>query len=338
MELRARELAQMARERAVYAELMQDIRRPKRARLTPGLEIVCIGNAGGADNVVHGRPSGGLLLRYDGRTVVIDPGDNSLAFLAGLGFDAYDITDVLVSHAHNDHVGDLASAISAATNLALGRSDSHIVVCPSLADYNAGSSTKFGFTLPAYAWKADVQPLYWQDLEVTRFDGVPVRSRCSMRISKNIKVSAAEAQHDHIMVTGFVIDTPLGRLGYTGDTQYFPGLAAWYAGCDVLWMNMNTLALDAIGDTQAAVADRAAPVHNHLGYVGVCSLIEEVRPRTAIVSHFGAQLLDQRHAIEAMLRDRFAGSGTAIYCPGNGDSFTFEASLSQAPEVGGFVP
>lgn len=339
MELKPEEVAQVAQEKARYRHLIDRIRTRTPGPVRSGLSIACIGNAGGADNVVHGRPAGGFLLRYAGRTIVVDPGDNSLRYLVGLGLHPYDITDVLASHAHSDHVGDLVPVIAAAVRLALDQeSDSCIATSPSLADYSSGTSTRFGYTLPAFAWKARVFVLYPEDVEVTRFDGVPVHAQTAAQIHPDIWVSAAEARHGQVMATGFVFDTPVGRIGYTSDTEYFARLAGYYQGVDVLWMNMNALAVESITDRSLATSTNVAPIHNHLGYVGVCRLIEEVRPSTAIVSHLGAQLLDQREEIQALLRARFENQRLNIYCPANGDEFFFADRLSETPVCARFVP
>jgi L-ascorbate metabolism protein UlaG (beta-lactamase superfamily) len=339
MKLSPQERAQFALEREDYRDLIRYIRNPRQEPEQNSLELTCIGNTGGAHNVVHGRPAGGMLLRTAGRTIIIDPGDNSIAYMTSLGLNPYNITDVAASHAHNDHVGDLSLAISAALNLGLeDESDSHILVSPSLVDYGSPNATKLGFTVPAYAWKGRVDALCSQDMEILCFDGASIASTKQVRIVDSLRVTAAPAHHGQVLVTGFVFDTPIGRLGYTGDTEYFPELAAAYKGTDVLWMNMNTLALDAIDDTRPTCPKAAAPVHCHLGYVGVCKLIEAVRPTTAFVSHLGAQLLAQREAIEVLLRDRFADTGITIYCPDNGDQYSFASTLSQPPSAGRFKP
>jgi ribonuclease BN (tRNA processing enzyme) len=339
MELYPTEQELMRRERDDYRKLVESIDEQAPCKFDSAVEITCIGNAGGADNLVHGHPAGGLLLRHSGRTVIVDPGDNCICHLVGLGFNPYEITDVLASHAHSDHVGDLVTAVSAAVNLALGRQrDSYIITSPMLVDYSTASSTKFGYTLPVFAWKGNVVALYREPVEARRFDGTVIHSCPSVSINEHLTVSAAEACHGQLQVTGFVIDTPLGRLAYTSDTEYFDTLVERYRGSDVLWMNMNTLSLESMRDLEPDPPCDAVPIHNHLGYVGVCRLIEEVRPRIAIVSHLGSQLLDKREAIQHRLRTRFAGTGVDIYCPDNGDSFLFRDSLSRAPLLRGFTP
>ena len=263
---------------------------------------------------------------------MVDPGDNAVSSLAQSGFNAFEITDVLASHSHNDHVGDLSLAVSAAINLGLSHeTDGRIIVAPSLVDYSNTTATRFGFTLPAYAWKAHVEMLYFESCPATLFDGVVLHARRSADIPGGIRVLATEARHGGIQATGYVFETGMGKIGYTGDTEYFEGLHKWFDGVDILWINMNTLALDAMVPKHASSCDHPMPTHNHLGYVGVCRLLEEVRPRAAIVSHFGAQLQARRGGIQAALRDRFSPAGVSVYCPENLQCFDFQGSLSEKP-------
>lgn len=336
MQLSPRELSQFKREQDEYAQILEFYRSAPKPKTRAGLELVCVGNTGGAANVVHGRPSGGFLLRHADRTIAVDPGDNSISGLAEAGFNPYAITDVLASHAHNDHVGDLSLAVSAALNLGLSEhSDAHIVIAPSLIEYANAQATRFGFTLPGYAWKGRVVPLFWRDELATTIDGEAIPSQRSTMLPGGIRVTATEARHGGVMGTGFVFDTTLGRLAYTGDTEFFPGLPVQLAGADVLWINLNTLSL------KPRPTDRGSDrtfTQNHIGYVGACELIEEVRPSVAIVSHFGVQLLPHRQEIEALLRDRFQPLGITVHCPATWDSFYFQISLSAPPQRLRFTP
>ena len=339
MEITKGETALFEREADDYAALLAKVGKAKAKHQTRGIELTSIGHWGGASSVVRGTPCGGFLLRIGDRTLIVDPGENAVKFLVGQGFDPYEITDVLASHSHNDHVGELSLAVSAAINLGLSaHCDGKIVVVPALADYTHASATRFGFTLPAYAWKAEVVPLLWRDTTVTLHDGREVQSVPHTTIGDTIGVKATEARHGNVMSTGFLIETPLGKIGYSGDTEYFPELAEWHKGADILWLNMNTLAIDAQAMGQTGSGCLHAPTHTHLGYVGACQLIEQVRPKTAIVTHFGAQLGAQHDAIEAALQARFAPQGITVACPRSGDSFVFNQSLADAPRREAFQP
>lgn len=332
MELTSKERELFERERSDYATLLKAVRKPARRVAPLGLELICIGNTGGAASVTRGNPTGGFLLRYAGRTLIVDPGANSISNLVRRGFNPFEITDVLASHAHNDHVGDLSLAVSAAINLGVTHeTDSRIIVSPSLIEYSNSDMTKFGFTLPAYAWRAQVEMLFFESRQATRFDGEAIQSLSATDIPGGIRVTATEARHAGTPATGYLIETGMGKIGYTGDTEYFDGLQGWFQGVDVLWMNMNTLSLDAMIPAHLPICDEPRPTHNHLGYVGACGLIDRVRPKMAVVTHFGAQLVDRRGEIQAALRARFAPLGVDVHCPENMHCLDFRGSLSQAP-------
>jgi len=323
-------------ERKEYKILLDDISRPRKPA-RKGLIITCIGNSGGRDSIVHGHPSGGMMIHFGDRCIVVDPGENCLSYLNESGFDPYQITDVIASHSHNDHVGDLTSIVSSALQLNLApNKDTNILVSPSLIDYENAENTRYGFTLPTYAWQGNVRMLYWQDIQVKRYDGEMIQSVKKASIGDDIIVMSVEGRHSEVPVSGYIFNTPLGKLAYTGDTEFFPELVDLYKGSDVLWMNLNTLGLDSTRDTETYIADEVSHVQNHLGYVGVCNLIEMVRPKTAIVSHFGSQLLPKVDEIQALLQKRFDNYGINIFCVLTGDECCFEQSFSEEPGLGSF--
>ena len=325
-------------ERKDYQRILDNVSRSRKLNRND-LTITCIGNAAGSDSIIHGKPSGGMLIRFKDRNIVVDPGENSLSFLTGAGFDPYLITDVVASHSHNDHIGDLTSIVSSALQLNLvSNRDTNILISPSLADYENSQNTRFGFTLPTYAWEGNVHVLYWQDTQVHRYDGEIIRSVKTSAIGEHIKITSIEGRHSKMPVSGFIFATPFGKLAYTSDTKYFPELVEYYKDVDVLWMNINTLGLESMNDRNNHVPEQVSSVHNHLGYVGVCNLIEAVKPKTAIVSHFGSQLLSKTDEIQSILRERFAEQSVNIFCTHTGDEFSFEQSFEQEPVLGSFCP
>lgn len=328
MKLFPAELELFESERTDYSRLLAKIR-THTGTDDSDFSVTCIGNAGGSDAVSRGMPTGGLLIRYRDRSIVIDPGENSLAYLNRQGFNPYSVTDVIATHAHNDHVGDLTAFASSALKLNLGNADDvNILVPPTLIDYQNTSATQYGFTLPAYAWEGHVQALFWKNTDIQRSDGRKIQSVRSARVGSKIEVRSVEGRHAEIPVGGLIFTTPLGTFSYTADTEYFPGLIEYYQGSDVLWMNMSTLGLGSRTDGDISATKNSEPIVNHLGYYGVCKLIEEVGPRTAIVSHFGSHLLPFINEIQTVLRNRFAELGIDIYCTHSGDRFRFSGSLA----------
>ena len=55
---------------------------------------------------------GGYFLKIDGKGIVIDPGFNFIDNFKSAGYKFKEIDDILISHAHNDHVADLESILT----------------------------------------------------------------------------------------------------------------------------------------------------------------------------------------------------------------------------------
>lgn len=328
------ELNAIDAERDSYIELTAGISAASKGWHGDGIELISIGAAAGTHNVVQGLPSGGFLLRCGGRTLIVDPGANSFAFLRRCGVNPYEITDVAATHAHNDHVGDLSLAVSAALSAGFGgTSDAGIVVCPALVDYSTEQATHNGFTLPAFAFSQYVTALSLSERTAKGPDGREIQAMPSVELSGGITIRATPAEHGTIEAIGFTIETPYGRIGYSGDTGYFPELEAHLRGVSVLWLNINTLGLRHFRDTGERSTTASEPVQNHLGYEGVCRLIDAIRPKTAIISHFGAQLLDSKGKIEELLRKRFEPLPIAIHVAHSGSVFRFPSTLDTAPTL-----
>ena len=329
------ERALFRQERTAYHELAARIAAARKGFEGIGAEILCIGEGAGSHSVTSGIPSGGFLLRVAGRSIIVDPGAHSIAFLERCGIDPYEITDVAATHAHNDHVGNLTLAVSAAQLLGLsGRHDAHIVICPSLADYVHVESTRYGFMLPSFAFDQRVTALSTLERTVSLPNGIEMKAVPKTDLPGNITVGATPTRHGPIEGVGFVFDTPLGRIGYTGDTEYFSELEECFAGCDLLWLNINTLGLHGMADTSADQSPSEEPTKNHLGYFGCCRLIEAIRPANAVISHFGAQLLDMKDQIEAAFRERFANTGIDVRIARRGQVLRFPSTLRAASEAG----
>ncbi|NTV23214.1 MAG: hypothetical protein HGA85_02455 [Nanoarchaeota archaeon] len=321
-----------ASEVADYTRLLESIKKPEAPASVAGIELLCTGNASGVDNMINAVPTGGFRLSSGDRHIQIDPGQGTLRMLSTLHINPYTTTDVFCTHAHDDHSGELVAMVSAALNLNLADSRPHILVNPTLASYTDPMSMSYGFSLPSVAWQnGKVSILYPEDMKVERFDGKMIDTVKSVDIGDGITVSPTYCQHNSPKAIGFLIDTPYGRIGYTGDSQHFDGFAEQFIGCDVLWMNLNTLGLSSSSGNGETL--RLGAVKNHLGYAGACNLIDTVKPKTAIVSHFGSQLMTRIIEIESALRERYSAQDTEVHCTVNGRVYAFPESLANGPIV-----
>lgn len=91
-----------------------------------------------------------------------------------------------------------------------------------------------------------------------------------------LKVKATPTKHDEGSI-GFVIEGKEGKFGYTSDTAYFEDLPNHFKGVDVLVFNLTR------------PSGKCLP--HHLCTETAKMLLERVRPKIAIATHFGLALL-----------------------------------------------
>jgi phosphoribosyl 1,2-cyclic phosphodiesterase len=79
--------------------------------------LIFLGTAGGRASVFrYLRRSGGFLLRLSDLWVHTDPGPGAFVYLHQMGFDPRQINCVVLSHVHLDHSADINSVIESATD------------------------------------------------------------------------------------------------------------------------------------------------------------------------------------------------------------------------------
>jgi ribonuclease BN (tRNA processing enzyme) len=206
------------------------------------------------------RASGGLWMRLAGQTVWVDPGPGALvrAYSSRPKLDPETVDVVLVSHGHLDHANDVNVVIEAMTHG--GHRPRGVLLAPSDALYNDSPICEY-----VLKYIGRVQPL--AEGGVYPLDGLTVR---------------VAAQHDHPGETyGFLLEGGREVVGLIADTRYFEGLLTAYAGAEVLIIH--------------SVLEEN-PNHRiyHLDRFDAERIIDAVRPRRAVLTHFGTKLLQER--------------------------------------------
>ena len=192
--------------------------------------------------------SGGLWLDLEGARISLDPGPGALVQATKRKLDPSKLDAIILSHCHLDHAADVNVMIEAMTT---------------------GGFQRRGLVFaPADAYDEDPVILHYlrgypQELVVLKEGGEyqvgPVRFRTPVR-------------HDHPgEVYGLVFDTSAGRLAYISDTRYFPALADHYQA-EVLILHTVRLEESEI---------------YHLSVPDAKRLIAAIKPRAAILTHFG---------------------------------------------------
>jgi len=241
-------------------------------------KIIFLGTGG--DKSVIGRQiraSGGIIIQAEGLQFHLDPGPGSLVKAKEFGINLRANTAILASHNHLGHINDLNVVIDAMTLSGLDKRGvliaNHTVI--------SGHDNVF----PA------LTNYHKNCLERT----IPLKSGQKVGI-EDIEIHATPAKHTDPHTIGFKIVTPRFILGYTSDTAYFKELAEAFTNVDILITN-TVLPGDQKSDSQ-------------LNKESTVKLIEKVKPRLAIIQHFGFDMLKIDPLIEARDIQRITGVQT----------------------------
>jgi len=193
--------------------------------------------------------SGGAWLSLGGTQILLDPGPGSLVQAARRKLDPTKLDAIILSHKHLDHSGDINIMIEAMTD---------------------GGTKKRGTVFaPDDALNQDPVILsylrsYPQSIQVLTEGGSYVINDVSF---------TTPVRHEHAVETyGFIFQTPRHTFSWITDTRYFEDLASHYEG-DLLVINVVRL-------------KPGAPVA-HLALPEARNIIGKLRPRIAILTHFG---------------------------------------------------
>ena len=193
--------------------------------------------------------SGGAWLTLGNTQILLDPGPGSLVQATKRKLDPTKLAAIILSHKHLDHSGDINIMIEAMTNG--GTKKRGMVFAP-------GDALNQDPVILSYLRSAP------QDIQMLTEGGSYTINDISFK---------TPIRHIHPVETyGFVFQTPRHTFSWITDTRYFEDLASHYEG-DLLIVNVVRL-------------KPGAPL-DHLSLPEARSIIEELKPRVAIITHFG---------------------------------------------------
>jgi len=193
--------------------------------------------------------SGGAWLSFGDTQILLDPGPGCLVQVAKRKLDPSKLDAIILSHRHLDHSGDINIMIEAMTE--------------------GGTKKRGTLFVPADALSEDPVILsylqaYLQNIEILTEGG---------HYKVNEVSFDTPIRHKHPVETyGFVFRTLQHTFSWITDTKYFDELPHYYTG-DLLIINVVRL-------------DPGAPV-DHLSLPEAKKIIEEIKPKAAILTHFG---------------------------------------------------
>lgn len=204
------------------------------------------------------RHSGGLVWNVGGVTLWVDPGPGALVrALASRPRVDPSRTDVLVvTHRHLDHAGDATAVVEAMTRGGFGR--------------------RGALLGPRDALETEPVVFRYAQAFVARRSFLEEGSRHELAPGVVLETPLA---HDHGVETyGYRLRAPGLAAAHVVDTYWLDRLPEAYAGVDLLVVNT----------TREKGRDRR---YLHLGADDAEVLVREIRPKLAVLTHLGMQLV-----------------------------------------------
>ena len=193
--------------------------------------------------------SGGMWLNLHGAKILVDPGPGCIVHSTKRKLQADTLDGIILSHRHLDHSGDVNIMVEAMTQ--------------------GGFKPRGRFFAPADA--LGHEPIIFSYLK-EYLDSVEVLE-AGKTYSLNGVSFTTPIRHIHPVETyGMIFTTPEHRFSYITDTRYFDGLLESYGG-ELLIINV--------------VFNEPNPRIDHLAVPDAKRIIEGLKPRTAILTHFG---------------------------------------------------
>lgn len=193
--------------------------------------------------------SGGLWLDLGGVEILLDPGPGTLVHAAKRKLKASKLRAIILSHRHLDHSADVNIMIEAMTE--------------------GGLKRRGMLFAPSDALEEDPVVLHYLRPYLERIE--------TMEEGKSYSIDEVSfrtpIRHHHAVETyGVVFETPRHTISCLVDTRFFKELFYHYKG-DLLILNVVRL--------------EAGGPFDHLSAAEAGEIINELKPKVAIITHFG---------------------------------------------------
>jgi ribonuclease BN (tRNA processing enzyme) len=227
---------------------------------TSGDTITFLGTGGARFMVISQLlATGGIWLNLSGTEILLDPGPGCIVQTAKRKLRPEKLSAIIVSHRHLDHSADVNIMVEAMTG---------------------GELKKRGWLFaPSDAFEPET--IIFSFLK-KNLDGVEVLKEGKSYTVGNVTFTTP-VRHVHSVETyGLVFKTPNHTFSYISDTRYFDGILQHYGGQLLI---MNVAFLEPYPDKP----DRVLPV-DHLSVPDAEHIIKELKPKVAILTHFGMSM------------------------------------------------
>ena len=204
--------------------------------------------------------SGGLWLNLNGTQILLDPGPGCIVHSTKKKLRVDNLSAIIVSHRHLDHSADVNIMVEAMTQ---------------------GGLKRHGY-LFAPAGALQTEPIIFSYLK-DYLDGINTLQEGKSYSIGDVSFTTP-VRHIHAVETyGMVFRTAEHTFSYIADSRYFDGLWQNYGG-ELLIINVVFLEPRRPGDHISKL-----PV-DHLSVPDAERIIRELKPKVAILTHFGMSM------------------------------------------------
>lgn len=247
--------------------------------------VIFLGSGGGRMVVLNQlRHSGGFWLKLGNVNILQDPGPGCLVMAHKRMLKPSSLDAIVLSHRHIDHSNDINVMIEAMTG--------------------GGFQPRGLVIVPADCLNDDPVVLKY----VRPFTKI-VEIKEGMKFSiRDVNIIFPIRTVHPVETYGIIYEFNSIRLGYIPDTEYFPELAQAFAGIDFLIINVVRM-----------ITDKRIR-HLNIGQAG--DLIGSIKPKMAILTHFGLQVLKASPEYQAKLISE--RTGVSVIAANDGLSVSFE--------------
>ncbi len=228
------------------------------ANTDPTTDTITFLGTGGARFMIISQilASGGMWLDLGGTEILLDPGPGCIVHATRRKLRAEKLSAIVVSHRHLDHSGDVNVMVEAMTR---GGFDRHGRLFTT-ADALEGEPIIFS---------------YLRD----RLDGVEILEAGKSFTIGDVTMTTP-ARHVHPVENyGIVFRTPRHSISYVSDTSYFDDLPDHY--------RTDLMIINVVFTEPRSQADHPNTPVDHLSIPEVERLVNEVKPKAVLLTHFG---------------------------------------------------
>ncbi|WP_409197788.1 MBL fold metallo-hydrolase [Methanobrevibacter acididurans] len=231
------------------------------------MKITFLGSGGGRfATISQKRMTGGFRIDdFAGKNYYIDPGPGALVRSYQFGLNPTTIDGVFVSHTHTDHYNDAEILIEAMTR---GMTKNYGVIMGSQSVCEGYK--KWGPAISDYH-KSKSLNIVLKPGEVKR--------------TKDFTIKGTKTIHGDPTGVGFQMKAGNITVSYTSDTKYFPELYKYHKDADIL--------------IASVLRPGTKSIKGHMCTNNFSNLVNEVKPKLAIMTHFGFKMLNSNPVNEA---------------------------------------